>query len=227
MLLGYLVAFLITRIAVVVADLLLAPMPSASASFRRIRRPPVLVPTAHRLCRVVRLWLGDGRRAHRSRVFIGGRQLVAYVLGLGLLAIALEAVWRRPVAPDQDTEVPSPETLSLGRGAQNALLSVGIVLLWGLWVARAMPGFWLVLVIITLPLANPVIRRGVEHLLQPPGTPQVGDGPPSVIAVSIERGMRALLIIGAAAVLAWGWGIDLAHLASRRTRCSPASSMAR
>jgi moderate conductance mechanosensitive channel len=140
------------------------------------------------------------------------------VLGLGLLAIALEAVWRRPVAPDQGSEIPSPETHHLvGRGAQNALLSVGIVLLWGLWVARAMPGFWLLLVIIILPLANGAIRRAVEHVLQPPDAPQVGDGPPSVIAVSLERGMRALLIIGAAVVLAWGWGIDLVHIAGQDT----------
>ena len=52
--------------------------------------------------------------------------------------------------------------LRLGRGAQNALLTVGIVLLWGLWVARAMPGFWLVLVIVTVPLANVAIRRTVD-----------------------------------------------------------------
>jgi len=80
-----------------------------------------------------------------------------------------------------------------------------------------MPGFWLVLVIITLPLANGVIRRAVGHLLQPPAAPQVGDGPPSVIAVSLERGVRALLIIGAAAVLSWGWGIDLVHIAGQDT----------
>jgi transposase len=36
--------------------------------------------------------------------------------------------------------------------------------------------------------------------------------------MSLERGMRALLIIGAAAILAWGWGIDLVHLAGDDTR---------
>jgi small-conductance mechanosensitive channel len=148
---------------------------------------------------------------------LDARHLVAYVLGLGLLAIALESVWRRPVAPDQGAEAPSRQTHRLGRGPQNALMSAGIVLLWGFWVAGAMPDFWLVLVIITLPLADIAIRRTAEHLLQQPGSPQVGDGPPSVIAVSLERGMRALLIIGAAAVLAWGWGIDLVHLAGDDT----------
>ena len=64
--------------------------------------------------------------------------------------MALESLWRRPAAPDQVAEAPvaeapSARTHRLGRGAQNALISVGIVLLWGLWVVRAMPSFWLVL----------------------------------------------------------------------------------
>jgi small-conductance mechanosensitive channel len=77
-----------------------------------------------------------------------------------------------------------------------------------------MMSFWLVLVVITLPLALGVTRRAVQHLLRPAGSQEVGEGPPSVVAISIERGIRALLFIGAAAVLAWGWGIDLVHLAA-------------
>src|SRR5271165_1208467 len=217
--LGYLVALLITRIAVVVSHFLLAP------DAERFRIVPTDTVAARFWCRRLAVfigWLAFGRVTVDVLSDLGfslaGRELVAYVLGLGLLAIALETVWRRPVAPDQVTEVPSPETHRLlGRGARNALLSIGIVLLWGLWVARAMPSFWLVLVIITVPLANGVIRRAVGHLLQPPSAPQFGDGAPSVIAVSLERGLRALLIIGAAAVLAWGWGIDIVHLAAGDT----------
>ncbi|HMD66329.1 MAG TPA: hypothetical protein VKG22_06750, partial [Stellaceae bacterium] len=217
--LGYLVALLITRIAAVVSHFLLAP------DAERFRIVPTDTVAARFWCRRLAVfigWLAFGRVTVDVLSDLGfslaGRELVAYVLGLGLLAIALETVWRRPVAPDQVTEVPSPETHRLlGRGARNALLSIGIVLLWGLWVARAMPSFWLVLVIITVPLANGVIRRAVGHLLQPPSAPQFGDGAPSVIAVSLERGLRALLIIGAAAVLAWGWGIDIVHLAAGDT----------
>ena len=212
MLLGYLVAFLITRIAVVVGDFLLAP------DAERFRIVPTDTVAARFWCRRLAAfvgWFAFGWVTVGVLSALGfslaGRQLVAYVLGLGLLAIALESVWRRPVAPNRGTEVPSPETHRLGPGAQNALLSVGIVLLWGLWVTRAMPGFWLLLVVITLPLANGVIRRTMERLLQPPGSPRLDEGTPSVVAVCIERGMRALLIIGAAAVLAWGWGID-AHI---------------
>jgi moderate conductance mechanosensitive channel len=218
MLLGYLAAFLITRIAGVVGDFLLAP------DAERFRIVPTDTVAARFWCRRLTAfvgWFAFGWVTVGVLSALGfsleERQLVAYVLGLGLLAIGLESVWRRPVAPDQGAEALSRQTHRLGRGAQNALLSAGIVLLWGFWVAGATPGFWLVLVIVTVPLANVAIRRTVEHLLQPPGSPRVGDGPPSVIEVSLERGLRALLIIGAAAVLAWGWGIDLVHLAGDDT----------
>jgi len=148
---------------------------------------------------------------------LAGRQLIAYVLGLGLLAIALEAVWRRPVALIDTAEAPPHARYHLGHGAQNALLSIGVVLLWVLWVLHAMASFWLVLVVIILPFAIRVSRRAVQHLLRQPGSPQVAEGPPSVIAVCLERGIRALLFIGAAAVLAWSWGIDLAHLHEQNT----------
>ena len=210
MVLGYLVALLVTRIAVVVGHLLLAP------DAERFRIIPTDTVAARFWCRRLAVFVGWFAFGYVTVGFLStlgfsveGRQLVAYVLGLGLLAIALESVWRRPVAPADATEAPLHGTHHLGRGAQNALLSVGIVLLWGLWVARAMPAFWLVLVVMTLPLALGVTRRAVQHLLRPPGSPQVGEGPPSVIAISLERGIRALLFIGAAAVLAWGWGIDL------------------
>jgi small-conductance mechanosensitive channel len=218
MLLGYLVALLITRITVVVGHFLLAP------DAERFRIVPTDTVAARFWCRRLTAFVGwfafgwvTVGLLSTFDFSVNGRHLVAYLLGLGLLAIALESVWRRPVARDQGAEAPSPQTHRLGRGGQNALLSAGIVLLWGFWVAGAMPSFWLVLVISTLPLADVAIRRTARHLLQPPGSPQVGDGPPSVIAVSLERGMRALLIIGAAAVLAWGWGIDLVHLAGDDT----------
>ena len=149
---------------------------------------------------------------------IEARQLVSYAFGLILLAIALEAVWRRPVGPEDAAEpLLSIKHHRLGHRARNALLSIGIVLLWVLWVAHAMMTFWLVLVAITLPLAIGVSRRAVEHLLRPPGSAEMLEGPPSVLTVCLERGIRVLLLIGAVAVLAWGWGVDLSHLHGQDT----------
>jgi len=98
------------------------------------------------------------------------RQLVAYVLGLVLLAIALYAVWRRPAALPEGSAASSRVTHRFGRGTANAALTVGVVLLWVFWVMHAMASFWLVLVVMTLPLAISVTRRAVDNLLRPPGS---------------------------------------------------------
>ena len=190
-----------------------------SPRYERFRIIPVDTAAAHFWCRRVAAfvglfafgWVEFGLLATLG-LSLEARRLVAYLLALGLLAIALETVWRRPVAPRGVLE-PLRGTHHLERGAQNALLSIGIVLLWVLWVLHAMPGFWLVLVIIALPLTIAVSHRAVQHVLRPPGSAQVVEGPPSVIAISLERGIRALLFIAAAAVLAWGWGVDLIYLA--------------
>jgi small-conductance mechanosensitive channel len=215
---GLLVAFLVVRIANVVGRFLLAPynerfriIPMDTAAARFWRR---------RLVWFVG-WFAFGWVIVGFGVPLGytleARQLVAYALGLVLVAIALDAVWRRPVAIHGDNEAPSAVAHRFGWGTANTALSVGIVLLWVFWVIHAMASFWLVLVAMALPLAISIARRAVDNLLRPPGSPQAADGPPSVLAVCIERGIRAVLIIGAIAVLAWGWGIDLAHFHDQET----------
>ena len=217
MLFSYLLVFLAIRIAIVVGHLLLAP------DHERFRICPADRAAARfwyrRLVAFVG-WFAFGwveiGFLRTLGLSLAGLQIVAYVLGLGLMAIALETVWRRPNAPRGPAETPSPLKHHLGRGAGDALLSVGIVVLWVLWVLRAMPGFWLVLVVITLPLATAVTRRAVEHLLRPPGSHQTAEGPPTVTTVCLERGIRAFLIIGAAAVLSWGWGMPVGSMMMSR-----------
>jgi small-conductance mechanosensitive channel len=77
------------------------------------------------------------------------------------------------------------------------------------------PGYWLVLMITILPPAISISRRAVDNLLRPPGSPTADL--PSVIEATLEHGIRALLIIGAAAVLGWAWDVDLVHLAGQDT----------
>jgi small-conductance mechanosensitive channel len=215
---GLLMAFLVTRIAKVVGHFLLAP---DHERFRIIPMDSVAARFWQRRLVWFVGWFAFGWVIVGFGVTLGytleARQLVAYALGLVLLGIALDAVWRRPVAPDVAGEAPSAVTHRFGRGTVNTALSIGIVLLWVCWVARATASFWLILVIMTLPLAISVTRRAVENVLRPPGSMQADGGAPSVAAACIERGIRALLIIGAAAVLAWGWGIDLAHLHEQDT----------
>jgi small-conductance mechanosensitive channel len=214
---GYLIAFVAIRVAVVLGQFLLAPRHA------RFRIVPMEATAARFWCRRLYAfvgWFALGFVTVQLLATLGfsepERELIAYALGLGLLAIALEAIWRRPEAP-AIAEVPAGETHRLGRGTQDTLLTVGAVLLWMLWVAGAMPSFWLLLIVITLPLAIAVTRRAVDHLLRPAGTAPVDGAQPSVLAVCIERGMRALLLIGAVAVLAWSWGVPLSALSGQDT----------
>jgi small-conductance mechanosensitive channel len=205
---GYLVVFVVIRIGAVVGRLLLSPQ------IDRFRIIPMDQGAALFWSRRLLWFVGWFAFAFVTvgllrtlGVSLAARELVAYVLGLGLLAIALEAAWRRPVSgPSAEGEAAHRHPR---RGVQNVLLSVGFVVLWLLWVAKIMPSFWLLLIVIVLPLASAVTRRAADHLLRPPGTPQVQDAIPSVTAICIERGLRAVLIIAAVAVLAWGWGIPL------------------
>jgi moderate conductance mechanosensitive channel len=221
--LSYLIAFVAIRVAAAIGDLLLAP------DHERLRIVPTDKVAARFWCRRLIAfvgWFTLGWLIVQECSALGfsteGLQLVAYTLGLGLVAIALESVWRVPIPPREVAEAPSAETHRFGQGARNPALSVGIILLWALWVTqpginRVGPGFWLILILIILPLAIAVSQRAVEHLLRPPGSVETGEGPPSVVIVSLERGVRALLIIGAVALLAWAWGIDVVHLAGQDT----------
>jgi small-conductance mechanosensitive channel len=219
---GFLIVFVAGWVAVTAGELLLAP------DDERFRIIPMDRAAARFWCRrltVLAAWFAFVWVTIQECDSLGftfeGFQLVGYTLGLGTVTIALEAVWRRPLASREVAEAPAAETHRFGRGAASTALSIGVVLLWLCWVAApgvlsVLPSFWLVLVLMILPPAISASRRAVEHLLRPPGSPEL-DGPSTVIEVTLEHGIRALLIIGAAALLAWAWGVDLVHLAGQDT----------
>src|SRR6266513_3049846 len=160
---GYLIAILAIRAVMIVARLMLSP---AAERFR-------IIPSSEAAARFwfIRMTAFVGWFAF-GYVWFELTQTLGFSLeGRQLLANALEAVWRRP-AP----EVARAEVEGVNRGlsqtTRNTLLSVAVVLLWVLWVLRAMPSFWLLLIIVTLPLANAVLDRAIENLLRPPGPPQ-------------------------------------------------------
>ncbi len=205
--LGYLLAFLVLRLTLVAARFFLAP------SGERFRILPMSTEAAWFWTKRLGLfigWLAFGwvtvGLLSTLGMSIEARRLFAYALGLGLLAIALETIWRRPVEPPAE------------RSRTAAwLLSIYAVAMWLCWVASAMPGFWLLLVIIGLPLALRLTQRAVDHLLRPPGVTAQEDATPGVIAASLARGLRALIIIGAALVLAWAWQLDFGALTAQDT----------
>src|SRR5438477_55105 len=132
MLFGLLIAFLAVRIANVVGLFLLAPRYDR---FRLIPMDMVAARFWYRRLVVFVGWFAFGYVLVGLLDTLGwslaGRQLVAYVLGLGLLAIALEAVWRRPARLDESIAASSPVTRRFGHGALSAVVILLVAdLLW-------------------------------------------------------------------------------------------------
>ncbi len=86
---------------------------------------------------------------------------------------------------------------------------------WTVWAFNAMPLFWFLTVAIGLPLAVSVARRASRHLLRRVGPEDDEAGAPSIAAVLVEQGLRAVLVVGAIWLLLWGWNLDIGLLAAQ------------
>ncbi len=135
--------------------------------------------------------------------------IIAYLFGLGLLAVAIEAIWHRPGRDH-----------SKGPGSAIAWTAYA-VLVYLLWFIYAKAAMWFAITAAVLPLAIKIVSAAVDNLLRPIGQELQTEGPPSVLAAAIERGARALLIILAAWFLTWAWDIDAAAFFSEDTSTSP------
>jgi small-conductance mechanosensitive channel len=209
--LGYLVAFLALRLALVVGRLLLAP---GAEKFRVVPMSSDAALFWHRRVAIVvgfysfaRVTLGILKTLGVSLPCI---QIMAYALGLFLLAMGLEAVWRRevgaPVAGQAET------ARRIGNKAWNWLLSALFVVIWLTWAGQMVALFWLSVVAIALPLAQWITRRSIGHLLRPGDEELPGTQAPVFVVISLERGMRVVFIVVAALLLAHAWHIDLIGL---------------
>lgn len=132
-----------------------------------------------------------------------GQQLFAYILGTGLVVIALRMIWR----PSKQRE----DVANVGRW----LASAAAVLFWAVWAANAMPFFWFLTVAVGLPLAIGAARRASRHLLRRAGPADGETAVRSVVSVFVEQGLRAVLIVGAIWILLWGWNLNMDELAAQ------------
>jgi small-conductance mechanosensitive channel len=186
--LAFLAAFVLFRAALVVGRALLAPGDD------RLRILPVA--DAHLAYARIALfagWLALGWVVITWLTLLGmdlpSRQLIAYALGLGLLGIALEAVWRR-----------------------SRVMAAGFIVAWVFWVLGARGLFWLAVLAVLLPEALRLAQAGVDHALRPPGAAAAETR--GVLAAAVGRALRAAIIIGAAWLLILAFGLDVDALAS-------------
>jgi small-conductance mechanosensitive channel len=206
--LAYLMAILILRMVLAFGRFALAP------GGERFRLVPLDTPAAwywYRRIGIATGWLVVGwvtvATLRRLGISPAAGSLIAYGLGIVLLAIGIEAVWRRPRAEAQ----PAGRRL-----LTNWLLTGYFVLLWALWILSMMPLFWLLVAVVVLPLTIRGVRRAVNHLLRPTGAAS-DSGRYRIIEVCLDRGLRALLIIGGAFLLAKAWHVDLAAMTMQDT----------
>ncbi|MBY3027077.1 mechanosensitive ion channel family protein [Rhizobium leguminosarum] len=197
---GYLFAGVVFRLAGALFDILLAPDRQEQNQFR-------VVPVSDDAARfwTKRLsyaagWYAFGWVTIRLLGTLGfslpSQQLVAYALGLVLLVIAIEAVWRRPVAVDL---VERPQ--HIGVDGRHWLWTAYFVGIWLLWVVGAMKLFWIAVVCAALPGAVALTKASLNNLLRSSEHVEDGHKRGTVVSVVVERGIRAALIVGAIVLL--------------------------
>jgi moderate conductance mechanosensitive channel len=139
--------------------------------------------------------------------------LVADVFSLIWLVILLLAVWRRPALRAADDADPAGRSAARTR---TLLISCGLVLVWLLVPLGAYRLFSTALVAAALPALLVITNRSIAHVLRPPGSSTAEPVPP-LAAVLLQRGLRALWIIGAALLLGWIWEVDVTSMAGDAT----------
>jgi moderate conductance mechanosensitive channel len=217
---AYLAAIILLRLILVAGRFLLAPDCDAPQHVERFRLVPMSTGAARFWQRRLALfvgWFALGWATVDVLSVLGftpeARQAVAYILGLGLLAIALQALWTRPMPASGAM----PEARGRGPHALEAgLLSLCFVLLWGLWVAGLVGLFWLGALALLLPWAIAVAETASHAAARrPTGSGEAGET--GLAAVFLGRGMRALLIVGAVLLMAHVLKVDLVEMTSRDT----------
>lgn len=168
-------------------------------------------------------WFSFGFAIHGMLRLLGmsviASQLVAYVLGIGIVLIGAYTVVKKPSVPQIKAETVDSETKP--RRFNSWLYVIGFTFLWLLWILGAMRLFWALAVFLFLPVAIRVSRSAVHNFFRQSVLVEDADVEgqstgAGVWAAVVERGLRAVLIFGAVGVVAWGWGLALGDLNSNR-----------
>jgi small-conductance mechanosensitive channel len=211
-LLGYLIAFLFVRLFAVLGRILLAP---GAARFRVVPMSTAASLFLFRRWIVLAALLGFGWQT----ISLFGRfglsplssELCGDLIGLVVMLLGLDIVWRVPrVRLTESSEPVRFADRHYPVLAMTASCLLGI--LWLLWVAEARQVFWLVAFAASLPLVIMLARRSVNHVLRPAGSTASAGDSQTLEVIVFERGVRTLIIVGAAVLLARIFDVDLVSL---------------
>lgn len=217
---GYLLAALaIWALAVLLAVLLAPPRNGAASDAARRRAVPIADESAQFWYKRIILafavfilgWV-TVQLLELLGIPIMSLLIISYALGILLLVLALEMVWRAPPSTH-----PVFGTSFLAPRVRKSLASILLILVWLSWAAGAMHIFWLVAVLVLVPLGSSLAERTVNHLLRPAGDAVSSDAPPSVAAAVIERGIRAGLLVLGILIVARAWDLDLRQLTANES----------
>ncbi|MFO1048537.1 MAG: mechanosensitive ion channel [Geminicoccaceae bacterium] len=201
--LGYLTAILVIRLVAALARFVFAPdaprlrvLPMDDAAAGLWQSRVVAFVACYTLGYVTVSLL------HGLGMSLPGVQLLAYLIGLGLLAIAVDLIWRAVRSP-----------------AGRIVGTVLAVLIWLAWVVGAKPGMWALIVATGVMVLVRATHRAVLHMFRSEAAEgaDATAAPSTAWAVIVDRGLRALVILGGLWLLSWGWGLDVVEIAGRDT----------
>jgi small-conductance mechanosensitive channel len=204
--LAYLLVFLIIRLVLVLGRILLAP------GAERFRVIPMATTTARFWfvwSTVLVGWFAFVRITLDVLALLGVsppvRYLVGLLCGVALVGLSLYVVWRHPRRE-------TGEQASGGARIGAWLLSLYLVVVWLLLFTGSPTLFYVGVTLLLLPIAIRCADLAVKHMLRPAGDEAAEVAVPSLAAVTIERGLRAALLIGGAYLIAWFLGLDVAAM---------------
>ena len=131
------------------------------------------------------------------------------------LVLILLAVWLRPQDPDAQAD--APQRGAIGPRGWSWLLSLYFVVVWFLQVAGAWMLYWLLIAALVVPAAIIAAHKGVSYVLRAPDPGTDAKPVAPVMMAVIDRGIRMMLIIAGAALLARAWGIDVTGMSAGDT----------
>lgn len=182
--LTYLLAVFVIRIVNAVSRTLLAP--AGNGALRLIAVDDERARFWHRRITVFTTYLMIGWATVSLLPKLGfspdAASLITYLIGIGLLALGIEMVWRRPH----------------GASARSRLilvdwaLTIYLVLLWGLWVTGFNLAMWIGIYVLLLPKALAIVGQAAESLATRQDVP---NSKHSIRTVLIVRGARMLVIL--------------------------------